>query len=228
MSRIGLFGGTFDPIHNGHVTIVERALVEGVVDSIIVIPAAVSPFKTDRAPLGNWDRLLLVRAAFNGRANVSVDDREIRRGGVSYAIDTVREIAAERPNDELIFLVGEDAAPDLPRWKDYEELTKLCSFHVYPRTPESSTQVRARLAKGESITDLVPFPVALFIEKRVRYQPDTRIVNAILEGLRRKEGHCPCRIPKVPEFFCPCKEFRGQLADPNWHGLCHCRLYEKP
>ena len=228
MSRLGLFGGTFDPIHNGHVRIVEKALAEGVVDNIIVIPAAVSPFKTDHAPAAKWDRLLLVRATFNGKANVSVDDREIRRGGVSYAIDTVREMAAEHPDDELIFLIGEDSAPGLPRWRDYEELKKLCSFHVYPRTPESSTLVRARLAKGESIADLVPHPVALFIEKGVRYQPDTRIVTAILEGLRRKGGYCPCRIPKTPEFFCPCEEFRGQLADPNWHGLCHCRLYEKP
>ena len=228
MSRLGLFGGTFDPIHNGHVRIVEKALAEGVVDNIIVIPAAVSPFKTDHAPAAKWNRLLLVRATFNGKANVSVDDREIRRGGVSYAIDTVREMAAEHPDDELIFLIGEDSAPGLPRWRDYEELKKLCSFHVYPRTPESSTLVRARLAKGESIADLVPHPVALFIEKSVRYQPDTRIVTAILEGLRRKGGYCPCRIPKTPEFFCPCEEFRGQLADPNWHGLCHCRLYEKP
>ena len=228
MSRLGLFGGTFDPIHNGHVRIVEKALAEGVVDRIIVIPAAVSPFKTDHAPAAKWDRLLLVRATFNGKANVSVDDREIRRGGVSYAIDTVREMAAEHPDDELIFLIGEDSAPGLPRWRDYEELKKLCSFHVYPRTPESSTLVRARLAKGENIADLVPHPVALFIEKGVRYQPDTRIVTAILEGLRRKGGYCPCRIPKTPEFFCPCEEFRGQLADPNWHGLCHCRLYEKP
>ncbi|HBO99308.1 MAG TPA: ferredoxin thioredoxin reductase catalytic beta chain, partial [Verrucomicrobia bacterium] len=45
---------------------------------------------------------------------------------------------------------------------------------------------------------------------------------------RRKDGYCPCRIPKIPEYFCPCQEFRGQLADPAWHGLCHCRLYQKP
>lgn len=228
MSRIGLFGGTFDPIHNGHVTVVEKALAEGVVDSVIVIPAAVSPFKTTHAPANGWDRLLLVRAAFNGKAGVSVDDRELRRGGISYAIDTVREIAAEHPEDELVFLVGEDSAPDLPRWKDYAALVKLCTFHVYPRTPESSTEIRSRLAKGASIEDLVPPPVALFIAKGVHYQSDARIVNVILEGLKRKGGYCPCRIPKTPEYFCPCEEFRGQLADPNWHGLCHCRLYEKP
>ncbi len=228
MSRIGLFGGTFDPIHSGHVTIVKKALAEGVVDEVVVIPAAVNPFKVGQAPGGTWDRLLLVRAAFNGFAHVRVDDREMRRGGVSYAIDTVREFAAEHPHDELVFLIGEDSVAGLPRWKDYDELRKLCTFHVYPRTPESSTEVRTRLAEGRPIDDLVPPAVALFLAKKVRYQPDTRIVNVILEGLRRKDGYCPCRIPKIPEYFCPCQEFRGQLADPAWHGLCHCRLYQKP
>ncbi len=88
--------------------------------------------------------------------------------------------------------------------------------------------MRTRLAEGKPIDDLVPPAVALFLAKKVRYQPDTRIVNVILEGLRRKDGYCPCRIPKIPEYFCPCQEFRGQLADPAWHGLCHCRLYQKP
>ena len=123
-----------------------------------------SPFKTDRPPACAYDRLALVRAAFAGIPEVTVDDRELRRGGVSYAIDTVRAVRAENPGAELVFLVGEDSVAGLPRWKDYEELVKLCTFRSFPRTPESSTEVRRRLAAGESVADLVPAAVAALLK----------------------------------------------------------------
>ena len=230
--RIGIFGGSFDPVHSGHVGLARRAIEEFHLDQLIVIPAAVSPFKVDAhatdPKVPRYDRLMLVRAAFNGMAKVVVDDRELRRGGVSYAIDTVREIAAENPGAEIIFLIGGDSVAGLPRWKDYDELQKLCTFKALPRTRESSTEVRRRLAAGEPIDDLVPEAVALFIRYGVTENEDRKIVAVIRTGLARKEGYCPCRLPKLPEFFCPCAEFRGQLADSNYHGLCHCRLYRKP
>ena len=226
--RIGIFGGSFDPVHNGHVGIAKKAIEAFALDRLIVIPAAVSPFKTDAAPSADYDRLLLVRAAFNGVAKVVVDDRELVRGGVSYAIDTVRAIKDENPDAELVYLVGEDSVEGLPRWKDYDELVKLCTFKSFARTPESSTEIRRRLAAGEPIADLVPYPVAEFIARGITYNTETKVVNAVLNGLARKEGFCPCRLPKLPEFYCPCDEFKGQLADPDYHGLCHCRLYLKP
>ncbi len=226
--KIGIFGGSFDPIHLGHVNLAKTAIEKFGLDRLVVIPAAVSPFKTDAAPSAAYDRLLLVRAAFNGRLKVVVDDRELKRGGVSYAIDTVRELKAENPDAALVFLIGEDSVKGLPRWKDYDELVKLCTFEALPRTPESSTEVRRRLAAGESIDELVPYPVAEFLKYGVVYNPDGKMVETILNGLQRKDGYCPCRLPKRPEFFCPCDEFKGQLADPNYHGLCHCHLYLKP
>lgn len=232
MRRIGIFGGSFDPVHSGHVGLANRAIGEFALDRLLVIPAAVSPFKAavreNDPKVPRYDRLTLVRAAFNGMAKVVVDDRELRRGGVSYAIDTVCEIAAENPGTEIVFLIGEDSVADLPRWKDYDELRKLCTFKALPRTRESSTEIRRRLAAGEAIDDLVPAAVALFIRYGVTENEDGKIVGLIRNGLVRKEGYCPCRLPKLPEFFCPCAEFRGQLADPNYHGLCHCRLYRKP
>jgi ferredoxin-thioredoxin reductase catalytic subunit len=116
----------------------------------------------------------------------------------------------------------------LPRWKEYERLKELCTFKVFPRTSESSTEIRARLSRGETIDDLVPSAVALFLRHGVCYAEDKKVVAAVMAGLERKEGFCPCRLPKNPEFFCPCEEFRGQLADGDYHGLCHCRLYLKP
>ncbi len=226
--KIGIFGGSFDPIHNGHVQLALKAIEDFELDQLIVLPAATSPFKTDDPPSQAYDRLLLVRAAFNGMAKVVVDDRELKRGGISYAIATVQELKAENPEAELIFLIGEDSVEGLPRWKDYETLATLCSFKAYPRTPESSTEIRAKLAAGESIEALVPYPVAEFIACGITYNADSKMVENILKGLARKEGFCPCRLPKNPEYLCPCDEFKGQMADPDYHGLCHCRLYLKP
>ena len=227
--KIGIFGGSFNPVHNGHVGIAKKALAELGLERLIVVPAAESPFKEGEGQFFDArTRLMLVRAAFNGVENVVVDDREIVRGGVSYSIDTVREIANENPGAELVFIIGEDSVEGLPRWKDYETLKTLCTFHSYGRTAESSTEVRRRLASGEDYAALVPEAVALFIRHGVRESGDAKVVSAVRAGLVRKGGFCPCRLPKLPEFFCPCDEFKGQLADPQYHGLCHCRLYDKP
>lgn len=213
MSRLGLYGGSFNPVHLGHVGIARRAVEDLSLDALFVIPAAVSPFKTAAVSRteGLWDRIQRVQAAFRDVEKATVDLREIRRGGVSYAIDTVREIAAEHPGDELFFIVGEDSLEGLPRWKDAAELSRLCTFKAYPRTRESSTEIRS-----------------LFESAGVRLNPDEKLVRAVSEGIVRKGGYCPCRLPKLPEFFCPCEEFKRQLADSSFQGLCHCRLYEKP
>ena len=213
--RIGLYGGSFNPVHLGHVGIARRAIADLALDKLIVIPAAVSPFKTasdeDVRRFWTWDRVEMVKAAFRDLEKTVVDLREVERGGVSYAIDTVRQIAAENPGAELFFVIGGDSVEGLPRWKDIEELKTLCTFRSYPRTPESSTAIRK-----------------LFEGNKVVLNPDEKIVKVVRDGLIRKGGYCPCRLPKNPEFFCPCDEFKGQLADPAFHGLCHCRLYRKP
>ena len=207
--RIGLYGGSFNPVHLGHVGIAKRAIADLALDKLIVIPANVSPFKTEQSM--PWERVELVKAAFRDLEKTVVDLREIERGGVSYAIDTVRQVAAENPGAELFFVIGEDSGEGLPRWKDIDELKKLCTFKSYPRTPESSTAIRK-----------------LFEDGKVVLNSDEKIVKVVRDGLVRKGGYCPCRLPKNPEFFCPCDEFKGQLADSNYHGLCHCRLYLKP
>ena len=209
--KIGIYGGSFNPVHYGHVGIARRAIDDLGLDRLIVVPANVSPFKASQsAPLPPWDRLALVKAAFRDLPHAEVDLREVERGGVSYAIDTVSQIAAENPGAELYFILGEDSVEGLPRWKDFERLKTLCTFKAYPRTPESSTAIRR-----------------LFEEGNVTLNPDAKIVALVREGLDRKGGFCPCRLQKAPEYFCPCDEFKSQLADPTWRGLCHCRLYLK-
>ena len=211
--NVGIYGGSFNPFHFGHLTVARKALAELALDRLYVIPAAVSPFKVglDHGVAALPDRLETIRAVFADEPRVIVDDRELRRGGVSYAIDTVKEIRAELSDPTVYFIIGEDSVGGLPRWKDYEELKALCTFKAYPRTKESSTEIRE-----------------LFRSRGVTVNSDAKLAAAVREGVKRKGGFCPCRLPKNPEFFCPCDEFKAQLADPSFHGLCHCRLYLKP
>jgi len=215
MSRIGIYGGSFNPFHYGHLNVARQVLAELALDRLLVIPANVSPFKTDGvaddSELLRSTRLSRIRASFADEPRVTVDEREMKRGGVSYTIDTVREIAAENPGAELFLIVGEDSVAGLPRWKDYETLKTLCTIKAYPRTVESSSEIRRLFAAGG-----------------VTLNPDARMAQTVENGVIRKNGFCPCRLPKLAEFFCPCDEFKGQLADPDYHGLCHCRLYLKP
>jgi len=214
--KIGIYGGSFNPVHLGHLGIAKRAIADLALDRLIVVPANVSPFKAEHPMV--WDRVALVQAAFRDVEKAVVDLREIERGGVSYAIDTVRAIRAEYESSSastsglsLYFIIGEDSVEGLPRWKDIDALKRLCTFKSYPRTPESSTAIRK-----------------LFEDNKVIHNPDEKIVKVVRDGIVRKGGYCPCRLPKSPEFFCPCDEFKAQLADPAYHGLCHCRLYLKP
>ena len=216
--KVGIYGGSFNPVHLGHVGIARRAIADLALDRLIVIPANVSPFKVAGAAARTpeiWERVELVKAAFRDLEKTVVDLREVERGGVSYAIDTVREIRAELSTStsslDLYFIIGEDSVEGLPRWKDIDELKTLCTFKSYPRTPESSTAIRK-----------------LFEDNQVVLNQDENLVRVVRDGLIRKGGYCPCRLPKNPEFFCPCDEFKAQLADPAFHGLCHCRLYLKP
>lgn len=164
MKRIGIFGGTFNPIHSGHIGVALRAAGDFLLDKVLVVPAARNPFKE----AGGDDALrwTLVKYACAGVPVLEPCDFELKRGGVSYAIDTVRWVKSRYPDAELFFIIGEDNVADLPRWKEPEELKRLVTFIPFPRTPESSTQVRGRLAAGETVKDLVSSPVADFLEAK--------------------------------------------------------------
>ena len=97
------------------------------------------------------------------------------------------------------------------RWKDYSKLKTLVKFVSFPRTKESSTEIRE-----------------IFSSAGVVLNPDAKIAAAVEKGVLRKNAYCPCRLQKLPEFFCPCEEFKSQLLDPSFKGFCHCRLYMKP
>lgn len=165
--RLGIFGGSFNPIHLGHVGVAERAAAVHGLTRILVVPAKVSPFKTGEPPSLSDDlRWRLVLAACEGHPLLEPCDMELTRGGVSYAVDTVRAVKAAHPEADIYFIIGEDSVEGLPRWKEWENLQKLCTFVSFPRTRESSTEIRRRMETGESFDDLVDPKVAALLKDR--------------------------------------------------------------
>jgi nicotinate-nucleotide adenylyltransferase len=181
MQKIGLYGGSFDPVHLGHLLVAQAACEEAGLERLFFIPAAQSPFKPESKLSPAPERLRLLRLALAGRTNYEIDDQEIRRGGVSYTIDTVRDYARRFPKTELFYLIGADHVPSLNKWRDAGELAQLLQFVVIPRPGEtepkleppfrgrtlkgfplgvSATQIRARVKAGLPIDYLVPPAVA--------------------------------------------------------------------
>jgi len=145
------------------------------------VPAAQSPFKPDRQPTPANERLRLLRLALAGEPGCEVDDQEIRRGGISYTIETVRDYARRYPGAELFYLIGADNVEHLPKWRDAAELARSTRFAAVPRPGErevpfpvpfrgqtlrgfpfavSSSDIRSRVKAGASIEHLVPPAVA--------------------------------------------------------------------
>jgi nicotinate-nucleotide adenylyltransferase len=181
VQRLGLFGGSFDPVHLGHLLVAQAALEELKLDRLFFIPAAQSPFKPGSTPAPAAVRMRLLRLALAGRSAFEVDEEEIQRGGVSYTIDTLREYRRRFPNAALFHLIGADHVGSLPQWRESSELARLAEFIVISRPGEpvaalpepfqgraltgfpfgvSSSQIRERVKAGRPIDGLVPPVVA--------------------------------------------------------------------
>jgi nicotinate-nucleotide adenylyltransferase len=190
MQCIGLFGGSFDPVHLGHLLVAQAAREELNLDRLYFIPAAQSPFKPERQPTPAAERLRLLRLALAGKTWCELDEQELKRGGVSYTIDTLRDYAKRFAGAELFYLIGSDHVPQLPKWRDADELARLAQFVVIPRPGQgespfplpfrgrtlggfplgvSSSQLRARIKSGLSIEHLVPAAVAEAIRNNGLY-----------------------------------------------------------
>jgi nicotinate-nucleotide adenylyltransferase len=136
--KLGLYGGTFDPIHNGHLHVITQLLERGVVDQILVIPAGEPRLRTQAPKASGGDRRAMCQLAINDlpqelRSKVLVNPIEILRMGPSYTIDTVEAIAQAYPEDEIVMIVGTDAYEKLDQWHRVDELMKLVTLEVIQR-----------------------------------------------------------------------------------------------
>jgi nicotinate-nucleotide adenylyltransferase len=181
LGRIGLYGGSFNPIHAGHLLVAQAAQEELQLDRIYFVPTARSPFKPDQDPAPDACRLRWLRLALAGRSEWEVDPQEITRGGISYTIDTVRDYRGRFAGAELFYLIGADHLAQLPQWREAATLARLAQFVVIPRPGQvsaelpppfqgrmlkgfpmavSSSEVRARVKAGLPIDLLTPQGVA--------------------------------------------------------------------
>ncbi|MBV9950687.1 MAG: nicotinate (nicotinamide) nucleotide adenylyltransferase [Acidimicrobiia bacterium] len=192
--RIGVFGGTFDPPHIGHLSVAVEVRHALSLDRMLLVVAN-DPWQKrgSRALTPAADRLEMVRLAVGDLDGVEVDDREIRRGGASYTVDTVRELLEEASGAEVFVVVGGDAAAGITTWERADELARLATFVTVhrpgfdgpapaegfgwaevevPALDVSSSDLRARIADGRPIEVLVPGPVATWIAEHRIYPRD--------------------------------------------------------
>ena len=198
--RVGIYGGTFSPVHNGHVAAAKAFMEQMWLDILYVIPTGVTPHKAMKGDATAADRLEMCRLAFGGMEGVIVSDLEMRREGKSYTVDTLRELYD--PEGRLFLLMGTDMLMTLDTWREPDEIFRLC-YPVYVRrendgdldgaivekitsyqqkygkvvrrivTPAielSSTDVRAAVAEGFPIEGAVPPAVADYIHERGLYR----------------------------------------------------------
>ena len=194
MKRIGLFGGSFDPVHNAHVVLAATALEQIKLDEVRWIPVG-QPWQKTRALADAADREAMVRLAIAGEPRFVLDRSELRRRGASFTLDTVREFVAAEPGAQAFLILGQDQYSSLHTWRDWRELLALVTLAIanrpgavlavntqiarvehqavlLPMMDVSSTEVRRRVAAGESIAGLVPDTVASYIEQHRLYLAD--------------------------------------------------------
>jgi len=188
--NIAIFGGSFDPVHIGHLLVAQAAREELELDRLFFVPARQSPFKPERSPTPGAERVRLLRLALAGLAWCEIDEQELQRDGLSFTIETVRDYAGRFPGATLFYLVGADHAPLLPKWRDAAELARMAEFIVIPRPGQkdvtipapfrgrslrgfpigvSSSEIRSRVKAGLPLEPLVPAAVAEAIRNNGLY-----------------------------------------------------------
>ncbi len=190
--KIGFLGGSFDPVHFGHLLAAQDAYEQHQLDRLILVPAAQAPLKPNDVQSSIEDRLGMLRAATEWDRRFEISDFELRRGGVSYTVDSARHFRKLYPDDDLYWIIGGDQLPKLRLWKDIEELAKLVEFIFLERpgypvktAPEipglrlhrcdghllaiSSTELRERTRRGLSLDYFVPHKAIVYIQRHSLY-----------------------------------------------------------
>jgi nicotinate-nucleotide adenylyltransferase len=199
VARVGILGGTFNPPHVAHLVCASEAASQLRLDRVLLTPVAVPPHKQPRRDPGPSERLELCRLAAAGDERLEVCDLEVARGGPSYTVQTLRELRARMPDDELTFILGGDVALGLPTWREPEAVLELATLAVaertgvargeiaaclerafpgrasvehfdMPRIDVSSSEIRRRVAEGRPIRYLVPDAVLERIERNGLYR----------------------------------------------------------
>ena len=190
--RLGIFGGTFDPPHIGHLLAAVDAVERLTLDRMVLVPASVQPLKADAKVADARHRLAMTRLLVEGDDRFAVDPLEIERAGLSFSVDTLRTFAERYPAGERFFVVGADVLRTFERWREPEEVLRLATLVVMTRESDgeasggnvpgggrvipsrridvSSTEIRARVSAGRSLHGFVPDSIAAYIAAHGLYR----------------------------------------------------------
>jgi nicotinate-nucleotide adenylyltransferase len=190
--NIGIFGGTFNPPHTGHMIVAEHVRQELGMERILFVPTAVPPHKQELDIAEAQHRLAMVRCAIQGNSNFEVSETEIERGGVSFTVDTLMEFKRRSPHDAFFLLLGTDNVLEFHTWKDPEKIIELATIVALTRpgfdieresvtkkkmivceVPEieiASSTIRNRIKEGRSVRYLVPSAVETYIKEHQLYR----------------------------------------------------------
>lgn len=195
--RLGIFGGAFNPVHNGHLLLAEQCREQCQLDEVWFVPTRIPPHKDADSLSPDADRVEMLKLGTAGRSEFVVSEIELQREEVSWTVDTLRQLSDERPDDELFLLIGADSLRDFPTWKEPEAIAELASVIAVNRgdasfeeltvdlSPKlsdsvrlvsmpgisiSATDLRRRVSEGKSIRYLVPRSVEEFIQSRALFR----------------------------------------------------------
>lgn len=193
--KVGIMGGTFDPIHQGHLLAAERAREEAGLDEVWFMPSSTPPHKPNAPKASAEQRLRMVEAAISDNRHFRAETLEIRRGGTSYTVDTIRELKLQYPGIDFFYIIGADMVQYLPNWVRIGELVGMIKFiglarpgyssevgllpvsirgsvlsASMPQVGISSTMIRDMRKSGKSVRYLVPDPVLFYIEENRLYE----------------------------------------------------------
>lgn len=196
--KIGFLGGSFDPVHFGHLLAAQDAYEQHQLDRLVLVPAAQAPLKPNDVKSSSEDRLAMLRLAVEWDHRFEVSDVELKRGGMSYTIDSARYFRALYPDDDLYWVIGGDQLPKLHLWKDIAELARMVEFIFlerpgYPVRPSadipglrlhrcdghllaiSSTELRERTRRNLSLDYFVPHKAIIYIKEHSLYRETNEI-----------------------------------------------------
>lgn len=186
--QIGILGGTFNPPHLGHLLIAEGVVNALHLNRVLFIPDAQPPHIQGKNTIPAKDRVAMVKEAIADNPHFCLDELEVRRGGKSFTIDTIKELKRRDPLAQYYFIIGADMVNDLPNWHEIDKLVQIVTFVAVrrpgvtihskypviwvdvPQVAISSSGIRDRVAKGESIRYLVPDGVAAYIKEHKLYE----------------------------------------------------------
>lgn len=186
--QVGLFGGTFNPIHNGHLIMAEQVGSQLGLEKVLFMPDNKPPHRDLKRAIAPEHRITMIQAAIQGNPLFGLELLEVKRGGVSYTYDTMVELKRKHPDTDYFFIIGADMVNYLPKWSRIDELIDLVTFvgvkrrGYEPASPYpilwvdsplieiSSTDIRHRVATNQSLKYLVPDPVIDYIDKEGLYR----------------------------------------------------------